>query len=390
MIWQPLFPLAQLSVDGDPTSTFSTTAEATIAAGTDEVQTISFSGVPDAGAFTLTYDGVSTGSISHTAVAADIETALESLSNLDSVTVTGNFTDDFVVTFTGTDGSQPKEILHIGTNTLTAASVAVTGTVTETTAGVYPNVDVAVQADTAGAIQAYAGTLTVIEDPITGLDSVTNALDIEAGQEIESDAEAILRRQRSLSTGKATTNAIYRAILEINEVTDAKVYENETDATDSSGRPPHSVHAVVLGGADQDIVDAIGSTKAAGPNTYGAESGYYTTDQGNLKQVYFDRPTEKPVYISVTVTANDDFPTGGEDTIKQNLITVCESFFGVGDDVVHYKVASALTGDYLIAGMDDVDVYIGFSASPVSQANLTIAETEVPTFDTSRIVVTVV
>ena len=378
------------SVDGDPTSTFSTTAEATIAAGTDEVQTITFSDVPDAGAWTLTYDGVSTGSIAYNAVAADIETALESLSNLDSITVTGNFTDDFVVTFTGTDGSQPKEILQIGTNTLTAATVTVTTTVTETTSGVYPNVDVAVEADTAGAIQAYAGTLTVIETPVSGLDSVTNQNDIDAGQEIETDAEAVLRRQRSLSTGKATLDAIYRTILEINEVEDAKVYENDTDSVDAGGRPPHSIQAVVLGGVDQDIVDAIGSTKGAGCATYGTEFGSYTSAQGTLKTVYFDRPTEVPIYISVTIQEGDDFPAGGADTIKQNLVTVCESFFGVGDVIAHYKVSSALTGDYLIAGMDDVDVYIGLSASPVTQTNLTLTETEVPIFDTANIEVNLV
>ena len=72
----------------------------------DAQQTITFDAVPDSGNFTLTYSGQTTGNIAFDDAAADVEAALELLSNLTSVTVTGNFTTGFVVTFTGDDGAQ--------------------------------------------------------------------------------------------------------------------------------------------------------------------------------------------------------------------------------------------------------------------------------------------
>jgi hypothetical protein len=65
----------------------------------NEVQEISVFG--SGGTFTLTFDGQTTGSISYGATAATVETALEGLSNITDVTVTGTGTgeDPYVVTF---------------------------------------------------------------------------------------------------------------------------------------------------------------------------------------------------------------------------------------------------------------------------------------------------
>lgn len=377
------------SVEGNSTARFLTTADATIGAGVNEVQAIEFDAEPDAGNWTLIYDGVETGTLTYASVAADVEAALEALSNLESVTVTGDFASGFSVEFTGADGEQAKELLKIGTNTLEASSVAVAVTITETTAGSLPSVDVAVEAESAGRILAYAGTLNVIEDSVSGLDSVTNAADINPGQEIETDAEAVERRQRSLSTGKATLNAIYRAVLEINEVTDAKIYENDTDTTDGAGRPPHSIQAVVLGGDDQDIIDAIGESKGAGAATYGAESGYYVSEQGTSHLIYFDRPTEVPIYITVNITTDADFPADGQTALQQWIAEYGSETFTVGDVVAYYKLYAQID-DSEIAGIVSGTMTIGLTASPVGTSNITIDETEIATFDTANIVVNIV
>lgn len=89
------------------------------------VEVISFSSVPGSGAFTLFYGDEETASIPYTATAGDVQTALQALTGLGSVTVTGDFTDGFTVTFTGVD--PVALILTEGTNTL-----GVTITVTET------------------------------------------------------------------------------------------------------------------------------------------------------------------------------------------------------------------------------------------------------------------
>lgn len=105
--------------------------------GTNEVQTISETGTPTSGSFTLTYSGQTTGSIAWNASASTIKTALEALSNIavDDVQVTG--------------GPLPTPVVVEFRNALGAANVSqmtvtdsVTGgdaTVSTTTGGVAPS-----------------------------------------------------------------------------------------------------------------------------------------------------------------------------------------------------------------------------------------------------------
>lgn len=98
-----------------------------------EVQTITFNNVPDAGDFKLTYGAETTNVIAFSDNAATVQTELRLLTGLSSVTVSGNFTTGFVVTFAGVTGN--ASALTITGNTLTKALAAVTVTVTETTPG---------------------------------------------------------------------------------------------------------------------------------------------------------------------------------------------------------------------------------------------------------------
>ncbi len=78
----------------------------------NEVQTISANATLTAGTYTLTYSGNTTGAIQYNAVAGDVETALEAISNIESVTVTGGPLSagtpvNFVVTFVDPSGNLP-------------------------------------------------------------------------------------------------------------------------------------------------------------------------------------------------------------------------------------------------------------------------------------------
>ncbi len=101
----------------------------------DEVQLISFSAVPDAGNFRLTHDGNETVDIAFGDSNTDVQTALNALASLSAVTVTGDFTNGFVVTFAGADGSKDQPLLLATTVTLTLVSVPVVVTPSTTTAG---------------------------------------------------------------------------------------------------------------------------------------------------------------------------------------------------------------------------------------------------------------
>lgn len=66
-------------------------------------QLISFSAVPTLGSFHLTYNGLDTSSFPFNETAANIQTALRLISGLAYITVTGNFTTGFLVTFIGVE-----------------------------------------------------------------------------------------------------------------------------------------------------------------------------------------------------------------------------------------------------------------------------------------------
>jgi len=444
-----------VSVAGNPAAKFLTSASATIAAGVDEIQTITFSQVPDAGSFTLNFDGEVTAAILSSDNAAAVDTKLEALVNLDSVTVTGSFTAGFIITFTSSNGSTPQPLLIVGANSLTtneitsittvadvagsldgkyfrindedgsvgvwidvdnngtsipggaaalSRSIEVTGVVTgdsatlvatavssainadakyvatsvgavvtitdadqgartdaidgnsgfsfavtkqgqevlgvtispvETLSGALPQVNVAVSAQTAGATPAPAGGLTVIETPVTGWSSATNALDIVIGADTETDALLKTRRLSELAVaGRATVNAILAKILAIADVTNAIVFENQTNVTDPDGRPPNSVEVVVQGGTNAAVAAALFDVVAAGIESYGTELEAVEDSQGFEHNVGFSRPTAIPVHIEIDIVDDPNlFPADGAVQIE-NAIVAAGDALGIGTDVI--------------------------------------------------------
>ncbi|MDX3232880.1 hypothetical protein [Streptomyces sp. ME19-01-6] len=105
---------------------------------TSEVQTVTVTGTPTGGTYTLTFSGQTTAGIPYNATAAQVKTALEALSNVDvgDVTVTGGPHPGtaVVVTFVG-------QYLGDDVSQMTASAAGLTGgtspavTVTTTTAG---------------------------------------------------------------------------------------------------------------------------------------------------------------------------------------------------------------------------------------------------------------
>ncbi|WP_280393054.1 hypothetical protein [Nocardia wallacei] len=109
---------------------------------TNEVQTVTVTGGPTGGTFTLTYSGQTTSAIAYNASASTVQTAIAALSNVGSgnVAVTGSNGGPYTVTFQGTLGS--KNVAQMtATSSLTGGTTPGV-TVATSTAGVtghYPN-----------------------------------------------------------------------------------------------------------------------------------------------------------------------------------------------------------------------------------------------------------
>ena len=108
-------------------------------AGTNAVQTVTITGTPTGGTFTLSFEGRTTAGIAYNAGAADVQAALLALDNLDSGDVVGSggpFPDSAVVlTFGGNYAKEPvSPITANGAGLTGGTSPAIS--VAQTTAGV--------------------------------------------------------------------------------------------------------------------------------------------------------------------------------------------------------------------------------------------------------------
>ena len=240
-----------------------------------------------------------------------------------------------------------------------------------------------------GAINPAVGTLTDIITTYAGWDSVNNLLVANVGREAESDTSLRQRWNNSLYTRSvAMVDSIASALLALNGVTSATVYENETDSTDLEGRPPHSIEAVVGGGDNDEIGLAIWQKKAAGIDTYGSESVSVTDSQGFSHTINFNRPTEIDVYLDIAVTEypEEALPSDATTRITDAVLNYGSTLL-VGNDVILQRIMGEIyrscpgIGYITIDGSTDGVTY--------STNNISVSAREIAVFDISRIQVTI-
>jgi len=374
------------SVEGNPLGRFETDLTVTLVAGMDEVQDIDFSTVPDSGAFKLRLYGIDTSALPFNASAAAVQAALNAIDPWGAgITVAGNFTSGFTVTFAGDAGKQQQDMLVVIDNTLLTVATPVVVTVAQTVEGVNQGT-VNLTAESTGPTVAPAGTVTVIETPVSGLTAGINPVDAVVGRNRETDAAYKSRIENSRQVGGAATPEAIRArMLNIVGVTAAIVFENETEIFDSEGRPPKSYEVVVAGGDDQDIWDEIWDTKPAGIRTVGTEVGTVIDSQGVAQTVKFSRPTAVDIYVDLIITTDTDFPDDGVTLVKQAIVDRGDAF-GIGKDVIVYPTLIAALD--AIPGITDVVIKVGTAPAPTLDDNIPIAANEFADFDTTRVSVT--
>ena len=255
-----------------------------------------------------------------------------------------------------------------------------------------------------GPVEAPSGTLSVIETQVTGFQAATNFLDGALGSEVESDDEARIRREDTLSTGSAHTAALLSALNKLPNVTLSRAYQNILDTTDADGRPGHSVELLVQGGADLTIAQTVWAGRAAGIVPYGninadgsvnhggSGSGITIKDSNNLDQVvHFSRPDPKYAFIIAvkTLYSEEEFPVDGNEAIRQALVAYGNAV-GIGKDFLIQRFIGPAVG---VPGVGSVTLQIAISDDPddvaptYGTANIAISPRQVLVFDSSRITV---
>lgn len=181
-----------------------------------------------------------------------------------------------------------------------------------------------------GAIEASANTINDVVTVFPEIISVNNALPAEVGRDEESDVLLRKRRNNLLSVNSNSTIAgLYSKLFLLDTVTDAVIYENATDTYDAlKDLNAHILWCIIDGGSIDEITKIIATDKTIGTDLKGTISNNYVeiflkadgTTRALTHIVKFDRPTEIPLYIKLTVSKKIITDIIDMDAIKNKLV----------------------------------------------------------------------
>lgn len=243
------------------------------------------------------------------------------------------------------------------------------------------------QSSDMGPFAAAISTITDIQTPIYGWQTVTNLAPATLGNLEETDEQLRIRRALSTSkTAQGPVDAIRGALLNQPGVIQAMVYENITDNPDTNGQLAHSVYAVVQGGANQDILNTIWFKKPAGVNVIGATQGVVVDTAGFPHTMKFDRPILTNIYVIVNVKKRTGYPINGTALIKAALDTFGSATFSIGQAVIQSELYNPILQAIGMSG-SILSLYIGTAPAPAGTVDIAIAYNALSNFDPAFITV---
>ena len=273
---------------------------------------------------------------------------LDSLSALLGVTRQSAIRSTFSVspTVTGVAGT----VIPAGSRASTASG-DLFETTTAVTIGATNTATVQFQAVEAGAIAVPVGGLSQIVSSVLGWETVNNTVSATIGRAQESDLSLRQRRRESVGlNARVGPAAIIAALRAVNGVTSVTFRQNVTTSTavvDGISIPGNTIYAVVDGGTDADIGQALLS-KVGGSDYLGSVSqNIIEPVSGQTYTVRHERPTEVGVEIAVTARVPSSV-TNPVDTIRQTILDYAAGLilpdpgFILGADVSPFEISSAI------------------------------------------------
>lgn len=231
-------------------------------------------------------------------------------------------------------------------------------------------------------------TITKIVTNIDGFESVANRITPNSGHLEQTDAEARSSYIDRLANRAHGTVASIVSILysDVEGVTYATGYQNDTDETDADGRPPHSIEIVVQGGSDAAVANVIWKNKAAGIRAYGSYYSYATDMNGNSQYLEFTRVKTVYLLLSIKITSagglDDDYeerikallsnesPEVGKPIRLQRLIRpILENISGVD----YVEIRGTLNEKSDVSSVEDSSMAVGVVAVSKEQQPLIVA-----------------
>lgn len=290
----------------------------------------------------------------------------------------------------------PGTTIPAGSQAIVSGSGEVFTTDNPLVIGVGGSVTGSMTAINAGAIQVPINGLDTVASAVLGWETVANPASAVPGAPEQSDVAArALRRQTLALQTVSTTEAIVSRVMAIPEVRSMSFRENTaatTQTIDGISMVAHSIYACVQGGSDADVARALYDTKTVGAAYNGAVTVNVTdTFSGQITPVKFDRPTEIPILVRVTVRNTPlDVQTLVRDAIMDYVNGDLEGGMGltVGTNVYPFEFSGAC--NQIEPSIVVTNVELSTDGTTWSSAPLAVALDEVATLQRSSITVNVV
>lgn len=225
------------------------------------------------------------------------------------------------------------------------------------------------QAETAGAIDVPAGSLTTVVSNVLGWETVNNAAAGAAGQAIESEEASRVRRRQTIGANARTVPAAAIAkVLDVAGVLSIAYRDNPNNSPtviDGINLPANSIYACVEGGTDLDVATALLASKGGGTPWAGTDVSQAVVEpaSGQSYTVGFDRPDDQVISIRVTASVPQGFndPVG---VITASVRSYADDTFRLDVDVLPFEISGAINEDHPTLNIRLVEV--GFGANFVS------------------------
>lgn len=233
-----------------------------------------------------------------------------------------------------------------------------------------------------GSVTGLSGATFTQVTVVLGVGTITASVDAVVGVDEETDEEFAQRRNRSLENPAfSTTGSLTARLLNTAGVTDAIVYDNDTDDFGPPDNPDwnldaHSIWPVVEGGTIDDIMQELLLRKTGGTGIKGAIEAdipeTLTRPDGSTFSVSqkrrFDRPVYVPVYVNAAATRKDPLEPIDLDLIKQRMAAYT-FYIGTALQAGFLYAPGYTAGDnFILSGIEVSDDNVTFTPEVITPA----------------------
>jgi uncharacterized phage protein gp47/JayE len=193
----------------------------------------------------------------------------------------------------------------------------------ENDSSIEKTIDTEAIAETEGPIIVHADTVAKIMTPVAGWSKAVFKHMIEPGRLLETDDDLRSRRITELKAkGSSTIDAIRSRLRQLKTV--EAVYIKEST---------HSFEVVIKGGSDQEIAKTIWDAKPLGVLTTGVVSSPVIDSLGQIRIIYFSRPTIIDLQLTAKLTVRRTLTDTELDSIKNAVADYAVQHFTMGSEI---------------------------------------------------------